>query len=246
MGMSDDGGLSISRSELLGHFFGKPAELSRDEPEIAANINQQLQHMGLSTWPISVIRRIRDGIYKISPNFVLEIGGGIGHRSAWLLDLFDNQATPKQFDIIEQGNKFAVIIKRLVDRYKASEWTNIKVGDLQTLAAETIAWKAATISGLDSGDAPLITNYDVIIVDEQPEALAKTIQSCLPLLSHNGVMVTTEPMVPTGEIDEEDESKMALITGFNDWIELIKSTQQEYHVAFIPVFEGTIVAFLKK
>ena len=76
--------------------------------------------------------------------------------------------------------------------------------------------------------------------------MAKTIQTCLPLLSPNGVIVTTEPMVPTGEIDEEDESKMALVTGFNDWIELIKSTQKEYHVAFIPVFEGTIVAFLKK
>ena len=53
-------------------------------------------------------------------------------------------------------------------------------------------------------------------------------------------------MVPTGEIDEEDESKMALVTGFNDWIELIKSSQKEYYIAFIPVFEGTIVAFLKK
>lgn len=244
--MSDDGSLSISRSDLLSHFFGKPADLSRDEPQIAANINQQLQHMGLATWPISVIRRVRDGIYKISPKFVLEIGGGIGHRSAWLLDLFDNHAMPEQYDITEQGGKFAVIIKRLVDRYKASEWTNIKVGEFQTLAAETIAWKAATISGLDGGDAPLTTNYDVIIVDEQPEVLAKTIQTCLPLLSPNGVIVTTEPMVPTGEIDEEDESKMALVTGFNDWIELIKSTQKEYHVAFIPVFEGTIVAFLKK
>ena len=60
------------------------------------------------------------------------------------------------------------------------------------------------------------------------------------------MIVTTEPMVPTGEIDEEDESKMALVTGFNDWIELIKSSQKEYYVAFIPVFEGTIVAFLKK
>ena len=39
-----------------GHLFG-PADLPRDEPEIGKNINQQLQHMGLVTWPISVIRR---------------------------------------------------------------------------------------------------------------------------------------------------------------------------------------------
>ena len=43
-----------------------------------------------------------------------------------------------------------------------------------------------------------------------------------------------------------DELKMALVNGFNDWIELIKKSQIEYYVAFIPVFEGTIVTFLKK
>ena len=53
-------------------------------------------------------------------------------------------------------------------------------------------------------------------------------------------------MVPTGDVDETDELKMALVNGFNDWIELIKKSQIEYYVAFIPVFEGTIVTFLKK
>ena len=88
--------------------------------------------MGLSTWSISVIRRVRDAIYRISPNSLLEVGASIGHRSAWLLDLFDTQTKPRRYDIVEQGNKFAVIIKRLVDRYEASSWTNIKVGELQT------------------------------------------------------------------------------------------------------------------
>ena len=69
--MSDNEEVSINRSDLLGHIFGKPADLPRDEPEIAANINEQLQHMGLITWPISVIRRVRDGIYRISPRNVL-------------------------------------------------------------------------------------------------------------------------------------------------------------------------------
>lgn len=244
--MSKDSGDAPERSELLSYLFGKPGNLPRDEPLIAANINEQLQHMGLVTWPISVIRRVRDGIHRISPNAVLEIGGGIGHRSAWLLDLFDTQNKPERYDIIEQGNKFAVIIKRLVDRYEAADWTNIKVGELQTLAAETIAWKAATVSGLGVGDAPLITNYDVIIVDDKPEILAKSIHNSLELLSPNGILIATEPLVPSGEVDEEDDSQMALVDGFNEWIELIKSKQIGYYIAFIPVFEGTIVAFLKK
>ena len=244
--MSHEGDVLPNRSELLSHLFSKPADLPRDEPLIAANINEQLQHMGLSTWSISVIRRVRDAIYRISPNSLLEVGASIGHRSAWLLDLFDTQTKPRRYDIVEQGNKFAVIIKRLVDRYDASLWTNIKVGELQTLAAETMAWKAATVTGLDAGDAPLETDYDAIIVDEKPEVLAKSIESCLQLLSPNGVLIATEPMVPAGEVDENDEAQMALVNGFNDWIELIKSSQEKYFIAFIPVFEGTIVAFLRK
>ena len=244
--MSNDSTVIPHRSELISHFLAKPAELPRDEPAIAANIHEQLQHMGLSTWSISVIRRVRDALYRINPDNLLEVGGSIGHRSAWLLDLFDNHSRPNQYDIVEQGNKFAVIIKRLVDRYNAASWTNIKVGELQTLAAETVAWQAATVTGLEPNDAPLKTDYDVIIVDEKPESLAKSIESCLQLLSPNGVLITTEPLVPSGEVDETDEAQMALVNGFNNLIELIKSSQNDYYVAFIPVFEGTIVGFLHK
>ena len=108
--MSEEDTVLPDRSQMLGNLFGKPADLSKDEPEIAANINEQLHHMGLETWPISVIRRVRDGLYRIDPKNVLEVGGGIGHRSAWMLDQFDSQSKPNRYDIIEQGNKFAVII----------------------------------------------------------------------------------------------------------------------------------------
>ena len=86
----------------------------------------------------------------------------------------------------------------------------------------------------------------MIIVDEKPEILAKSIHNSLELLSPNGILIATEPLVPSGEVDEEDDSQMALVDGFNEWIELIKSKQVGYNIAFIPVFEGTIVAFLKK
>ena len=92
----------------------------------------------------------------------------------------------------------------------------------------------------------LLGDPKLIIVDEPTENLAKNIESSLPLLTQNGVLVTTEPMVPTGDVDEDDESKMATVSGFNNWIELIKTAQQQYYIAFIPVFEGTIVTFLKK
>ena len=86
--MTQDDTTQLTRSELLGHILSKSSDMSRDEPIIAQNIFEQLKHMGLSTWSLSVIRRLRDGIYKISPTHILEVGGGIGHRSAWLMDLF--------------------------------------------------------------------------------------------------------------------------------------------------------------
>ena len=244
--MADDGADLLSRSELLSHILSKSSVLPRDESQIASNMSQQLQHMGLSSWSVSVIRRIRDAVHKVSPNMILEVGAGIGHRSAWLLELFEEYQTPDRFDIVEQGNKFAIIIKRLVDRYEASSWSNIIVGELPTLAAEAMAWKAATVSGLQSDESPLNHEYDVIIVDEKLENLAQYIEHCLPLLSENGVLFTVEPPVPSGDVDESDVEMMAHVNGFNSWIELVKSSHETYHIAFAPVFEGTIVAFLKK
>ena len=78
--MSDESATIPVRSELLSHFFSKPADLPRDEPLVAANINEQLQHMGLSTWSISVIRRVRDALFRINPSKLLEVGASIGHR----------------------------------------------------------------------------------------------------------------------------------------------------------------------
>jgi len=244
--MEDESGMLIERSEILGHLLSKGSELSRDEPLIAANINEQLQHMGLSTWSLSVLRRVRDSIYRIKPSNILEVGAGIGHRTAWLLDLFEQQGSPLRYDIIEQGGKFAVIIKRLVDRYDAAKWTNIKVGELPSLAAETIAWKVATITGVQLDESPLFHEYDVIIIDEKLSNLSTYIENCLTLLSKNGILLTTEPPVPSGDIDEGDEEMMATVDGFNSWIELIKRCQETHHIAFAPVFEGTIVAFLPK
>ena len=47
-------------------------ERPREEPEVAANIGIQLQHMGMAHWSVSVIRRLRDAIGRLHPKTVLE------------------------------------------------------------------------------------------------------------------------------------------------------------------------------
>ena len=68
----------------------------------------------------------------------------------------------------------------------------------------------------------------------------------MELLSINGVLYTTEPETPVGEYDELDEDGKAKVDGFNAWIELIQSIQETHHVAFVPLFGETIVAFFKR
>lgn len=241
-----DDNSSIPRSEILPYLLSKESELSRDEPEIASNISEQLQHMGLSTWSQSVIRRLRNAIHKIKPKRVIEVGAGIGHRSAWLLDLFTSDTTPERYDLVEQGNKFAVILHRLRTRYDAEDWCNIVVGEVNSLVAETNAWSAASATGLEVGDSPLATKANVIIVDSKIEFLAESIECLFPLLVDGGVLFTCEPPVPSGDVDENDVEMMKQVDGFNDWIKLISKTQQTHNIAFTPLFEGTLVAFLKK
>ena len=241
-----DDNSSIPRSEILPYLLSKESELSRDEPEIASNISEQLQHMGLSTWSQSVIRRLRNAIHKIKPKRVIEVGAGIGHRSAWLMDLFTSDTTPERYDLVEQGNKFAVILHRLRARYDAEDWCNIVVGEVNSLVAETNAWSAASATGLEVGDSPLATKANVIIVDSKIEFLAESIECLFPLLVDGGVLFTCEPPVPSGDVDENDVEMMKQVDGFNDWIKLISKTQQTHNIAFTPLFEGTLVAFLKK
>ena len=65
----------VGRDQILPSLLNADHERSRDEPEIAANIATQLEHMGLSTWSISVLRRLRDAIGRQEPKTVLEVGG---------------------------------------------------------------------------------------------------------------------------------------------------------------------------
>ena len=235
----------VSRDQVLPSLLNADPERSRDEPEIAANIATQLEHMGLSTWSISVLRRLRDAIGRQGPKRVLEVGGSIGHRSAWLFDLF-NEEPIERFDIIEQGAKFGVILHRLQSRYEASAWSSIIVNDFATLYAEEQAWKLTTASGVGTDERRLSEQYDAIIIDSPLAHLSRDLRYGIELLSTNGVLYTTEPETPVGDYDELDEDGKAKVDGFNAWIELIHEVQSTHHVAFVPLFGGTIVAFFKR
>lgn len=234
----------VERSDILSHLMAKDGQQPRDEPEIAANIGQQLQHMGLTTWSISIHRRLRDAMVRLAPESVLEVGASIGHRTAWLLDAFEREQRPKHLTLVEQGAKFGVILHRLVTRYDALNWTDIVVGEPLQLAAEHAAWAMATAISTELSETRFQSAYDAIVVDGPSPHRADLVKTYLPMLSPNGVLFTKEPDMPTGEVDPDDEQGMALVNGFNSWMELIRETQGTHHVAFMPLFGGTLVAWL--
>ncbi len=224
------------REDVLAAVLSADKELSRDEPEVAANIGKQLEHMGLSTWSISVRRRIRDAVARLQPETIIQTGAGIGHLSAWILDHYEGRDGLEKFQIIEEGNRFAVILARLCQRYSEVP-TNIVVGSPSLLTSELKAW---TISKV--GDSPILERADAIIVDAPMERLAEDVGAMLPLLNSNGVLFTTEPTPPEGERSSDDQE----VVGFNNWMELIRKSNETHHIAFAPLFGGTIVAWLPK
>jgi predicted O-methyltransferase YrrM len=240
-------GSEVGKDHVLAHLLSPDETRSRNEPEIASNIGTQLQHMALSTWSISILRRLRDAIGRLKPQSILEVGAGIGHRSAWIYDLFEaDKSTPERYQLVEDGAKFAVIIRRLMLRHDAESYTSIVVGNLDALIAETNAWHAASSTGVSVGKPPLEIQHDAIIVDGTSENRARYVQALLPFLSPNGVLFTVEPDMPLGDVEEDDKDGMRLVDGFNQWMECIQETIKTHHIAFMPLFGGTLVAMTKK
>ena len=77
---------------------------------------------------------MRDACAILQPNVVLETGSQIGHKSAWLFDLFAMEGQkPENYVMVEKGGKFGVILARLRTRYDADDWADIKIGDINSL-----------------------------------------------------------------------------------------------------------------
>ena len=224
------------RDEILAALLTANKDLSRDEPEVAKNIGLQLEHMGLSTWSISVRRRIRDAISRLEPKNIIQTGAGIGHLSAWLFDHFEQVKGIEDFQMIEDGNRFAVILKRLSQRY-SSVTSSIVVGSPALLCGELKAWNISK-----TGESPILPSADAIIVDAPMTKLASDVKAMLPILNPNGVLFTVEPTPPVGDRTEDDPE----VVGFNNWMDLIRSSNETHHLAFAPLFGGSIVAWIAK
>ena len=125
-------------------------------------------------------------------------------------------------------------------------WASVVVGEPNQLAAEHQAWQLAAATNTELSQTPFESGYDVIIIDGPSPQRAGLVASYLPMLNPNGVMFTVEPDMPSGEIEEDDEYGMALVNGFNRWIEVIGDSKETHHLAFMPLFGGTLVAWLPR
>ena len=97
----------MSEREMFEMLLSEDEYMTSDEPEIAANIGEQMIHMGLRPLSRTIRSRIRDICSRIPAKNVILVGGGIGHLSAWLFDLWcseekSNVESPESFTIIEE------------------------------------------------------------------------------------------------------------------------------------------------
>ena len=160
----------MSEREMFEMLLSEDNSRTSDEPEIAANIGEQMLHMGLSPLSRSIRTRIRDICSRIPAKNVILVGGGIGHLSAWLFDMWcsedGNIRHPNSFTIVEEGGKFGVILNRLISRYNADAWSKVVVKPWNEITAESTSWFASNAASNDITPFSLIPlPVDLIVID---------------------------------------------------------------------------------
>ena len=244
-------GLSIE--DALAALLAKNPDQPKDEPEVASSIGAQLEHMELDSMPTSLRRRIRDIIARVQPKRVCEVGSGIGHLSAWLVDHWSNNSPPEHYDMIEAGGKFGVILTRLLRRYDAEDWAHVRVGEFESLCAELDSWQAANTTTDEvaaTTSPPLRAPYEIIIVDVGDLGRVATIKRSFELLVPGGLILTAEPEVPVDDVGEIPETgpenaDQARVAAFNEWTQFISEISQTNPVGFVPLFGGTLVGIIQ-
>ena len=244
-------GLSIE--DALAALLAKNPDQPKDEPEVASSIGAQLEHMELDSMPTSLRRRIRDIIARVQPKRVCEVGSGIGHLSAWLVDHWSNNSPPEHYDMIEAGGKFGVILTRLLRRYDAEDWAHVRVGEFESLCAELDSWQAANTTTDEvaaTTSPPLRAPYEIIIVDVGDVGRVATIKRSFELLVPGGLILTAEPEVPVDDVGEIPETgpenaDQARVAAFNEWTQFISEISQTNPVGFVPLFGGTLVGIVQ-
>ena len=245
--------MGLSIEDALAALLSKDPDLPREEPEVAASIGAQLEHMELDSMPTSIRRRIRDVIARVQPSRVCEVGSGIGHLSAWLLEHWSSHSPPEHFDMIEAGGKFGVILTRLLRRFDAESWAHVRVGDFESLCAELDSWKAANATTDEAAATslpPLSAPYEIVIVDVGDIGRVAAIKRSFDILVPGGLILTNEPEVPVEDVGEIPESgpknpEQARVVAFNEWVQFITEIGQTNPVGFVPLFGGTLVGIIQ-
>lgn len=239
-------GASPSPEEAFRAALGARQDLGRDAPDIAANIGVQMGHMGLDVPTVSVVRRLRDIVVTLQPRKVAEVGAAIGHTTAWLLDAWSREdvVAPDLVDVMEEGNRFAVILDRVIKRYGMEEAARVVVGTVDEHAPQTRAWRLAHLASKERPPT-LMDALDVLILRGGIDSLSDRATSGLELLRKGGVLLLIEPAVPGEDVNDSTEEGAAIIAGFNAWISFVQRCSEEHDLAFVPVHGGTIVAVRK-
>ena len=260
-GSSGPGLPQMSDYDVMALLLSENQERDQSEPEIASSIGEQMLHMDIPLLPRSVRARIRDVCSRIEPRNVTLVGGGIGHLSAWLFDLWsnsepDNQEgsshSPETFRIIEPGTRFCVIIDRLIRRYGAEGWAQSVSMKWQEVFAETSSSRASNIAmPVTAVESILPMPLDLIIINLPEEERAEAASSAFDLVSPGGLVLLLEPTVPTGDVGDFSEGveptpAQLKVQSFNEWIDLVKRINVSGSVGFADLSGGTLVALLKK
>ena len=228
--------------------------LDSGEPEIAANIGQQMLHMDLTILPRSVRTRIRDISARIKPENAILVGGGIGHMSAWLLDVWtsENQHRPSSFRIVEEGGKFGVILDRLIRRYDAVSWTSVISTPWTEVVAETSAWNAASATNEvpSISKAPLPSPTGLVVIDVPEIQRPAFVRSALDIIQEDGVILILEPEVPTGDVGDFEPGNpqteaQRRVDAFNSWMAVIREAgARGFKSAFVELSGATLVVLV--
>ena len=249
----------MTEKDMLSLLLSTNTELGESEPEIAASIGEQMLHMNLSPLPKSIRVRIRDICSRVPPGNATLIGGGIGHLSAWLFDLWGTTSKdelitnrPHTFRIIEPGSRFGVIIDRLIRRYDATAWAKVISRPWSEIFAETTSWNASSVTAPQiSMESTIPLPSNLIIIDLPEEERSEVANSAFELLAPNGIIIVQEPEVPTGDVGVSEDGQeltpaQKKVDSFNKWIKLVKYVHDDHSIGFTEVSGGTLAVLIKK
>jgi len=258
VGEGDSGLPQMSEREMFEKLLSEDEIRGIDEPEVAANIGEQMIHMGLRPLSRTIRSRIRDICSRIPAENVILVGGGIGHLSAWLFDMWctdppsgSSATKPKSFTIIEEGGKFGIILNRLISRYDADSWAKVIVNPWNEIVAESSSWFAANAASSDATSFLSIPlPVDLIIIDLPEDERIDALSTSFELLSPGGLVIVKEPEVPTGDVGDVElgmdmTKAQEKVSQFNKWISSVQNFSKNNSLSFVELNGGTLAVFYR-